>query len=161
MALGMEATGVMGVPFSTTRTTLFLRFERGSFFLAFILAYISWLNFVVIFAKEKHLSLKKKRKKKEFGQTKQTLNFFFNLNSMRVEGGRLWTKAVTSQSSRIDQIIEVVNRLSVLSGSIDALLVPALELWTLLNCTDATNKEVSNKPREKKKEKGLAKRRRT
>ena len=80
---------------------------------------------------------------------------------MRVEGGRLWTKAVTSQSSRIDQIIEVINRLSVLSGSIDALLVPALELWTLLNCTDATNKEVSNKPREKKKEKGLAKRRRT
>ena len=76
---------------------------------------------------------------------------------MRVEGGRLWTKAVTSQSYRIDQIMEVVNRLSVLSGSIDALLVPALELWTLLNYADTTNRKISNKPRKKKKEKGLAK----
>ena len=36
-----KVTGVTRVPFSTTRTTLFLRLERGLFFLALILAYIS------------------------------------------------------------------------------------------------------------------------
>ena len=49
-----EATVVTGVPFSTTCTTLFPRLERGSFFFTLILAYISWLNFVVISAEEKH-----------------------------------------------------------------------------------------------------------
>ena len=34
VASGMEAMGVMGVPFLTTHTTLFLRFERGSVFLS-------------------------------------------------------------------------------------------------------------------------------
>ena len=41
VALDTEATRVMRVPFSTTYTTLFLRFEKGLFFLALILPYIS------------------------------------------------------------------------------------------------------------------------
>ena len=59
VASGMEVARVTGVLFSTTRTTLFLRLERGSFFFALILACISWLNFVVISAKEKHFKKKK------------------------------------------------------------------------------------------------------
>ena len=57
-----SVTGVEGVtetPFSITRTTLFLRFKKGLFFLALIFAYIPWLNFVVI-------SVKKKEKKEEW-----------------------------------------------------------------------------------------------
>lgn len=41
VASGTEVAGVTGVPFSTTRTTLFPRLERGSFFFTLILAYIS------------------------------------------------------------------------------------------------------------------------
>ena len=41
VALGMEIVRVTETSFSTTRTTFFPRLERGSFFLAFILAYIS------------------------------------------------------------------------------------------------------------------------
>ena len=63
VAVGTEATSVMGVSFSMTCTTLFPRLERGSFFLALILAYIPRLNFVVIFAKEKQLFFFKKKKK--------------------------------------------------------------------------------------------------
>ena len=48
VALGTEVAGVIGVLFSTTHTTFFPRLERGSFYLAFILAYISRLNLVVI-----------------------------------------------------------------------------------------------------------------
>ena len=53
-----SVTGVEGVTetlFSTMRTTLLPRLERGSFFLALIFAYIPWLNLIVISAKEKHL----------------------------------------------------------------------------------------------------------
>ena len=38
---GTEVAGVIETPFSTTCTTLFPRWESGSFFLALILAYIS------------------------------------------------------------------------------------------------------------------------
>ena len=48
VALGMEVAGVIGVPFLMTCTTFFPRLERGSFYLAFILVYISRLNLVVI-----------------------------------------------------------------------------------------------------------------
>ena len=42
-----KVTGVTKVPFSMTGTTLFPRLERCSFFLALILAYISW--FILMF----------------------------------------------------------------------------------------------------------------
>ena len=59
VALGTEVAGVIGVPFSTTRTTFFLRLERGLFFLA----YISWLNLVFISTCPKVRVTKKKKKK--------------------------------------------------------------------------------------------------
>ena len=48
-------------PFSTTRIALAPRLERRLFFLALILVYIPWLNFVVIPTRGEHL-LKKKKK---------------------------------------------------------------------------------------------------
>lgn len=68
--LGVEAVGVIETPFSTTCTTLFPRWEMGSFFLALILTYISWLNLVVISTEEKKRSTwKKEKKKREKGRT--------------------------------------------------------------------------------------------
>ena len=78
---GMEVAGVARVPFSTTHTTLFLRLERGSFFFALILAYISWLNFVVIFA----------------GEKKWTLTLLFKLYSTQNVCRWLWNKTMMSQ----------------------------------------------------------------
>ena len=90
-----KVTRVIGVPFSTTRTTFFPRLERGSFFLAFILAYISWLNLVVISVWPKVHVLKKnkekkkrkerkgnKREKKERMKRTQKLNLIFSSISM-------------------------------------------------------------------------------
>ena len=57
----MGIVGVTGGPFPITRTVLFQRLDNGSFFLDLILAYISWLNLVVILAK-KEKKEKKKRK---------------------------------------------------------------------------------------------------
>ena len=60
--------GVVGVtetPFSTRRIALAPRLEKDLFFLALILAYIPWLNIIVIPAKGKHLFKKKKNKKKD------------------------------------------------------------------------------------------------
>ena len=54
-----EVTRVIGVPFSTTRTTFFPKLKRGSFFLALILAYISWLNLVIISTRKKDYKKKK------------------------------------------------------------------------------------------------------
>ena len=50
VALGPEVAEVIGVLLSTTHTTFFPKQEKGSFLLAFIWAYISWLNLVVISA---------------------------------------------------------------------------------------------------------------
>ena len=71
-----EVTGVTGVPFSTTCTTLFLRLERGSFFLALILVYISWLNFIVNSMKEKHLLKKEKKRKENSRQLRYEINTY-------------------------------------------------------------------------------------
>ena len=60
-----------GVLLATTRTTLFLKAKRGSFFFAFILTYISWLKFFVIFAREKHLVKTKKNKTKQKRKRKE------------------------------------------------------------------------------------------
>ena len=76
---------------------------------------------------------------------------------MQDVGGRLWTQVVMSQGSRINQIVEVVDRFGIFSSCFYMPLVPVLELWTLLNFADTTNRKISNKPRKKKKEKGLAK----
>ena len=75
VASGMVAR-VTGVLFSTTCTTLFLRLERGSFFFALILACISWLNFVVISAKEKHFKKKKKSEENSRQQRNQKSTYY-------------------------------------------------------------------------------------
>ena len=49
-ARATRIVGVMGGPFPITCTVLFPRLDNGSFFLDLILAYISWLNLVVILA---------------------------------------------------------------------------------------------------------------
>ena len=73
MTSGMKVAGVIGVPFSTTRTTFFPNLERGSFFQAFILAYNSWLNLVVISTQQENGEIKNKNKKgKE--ETKENSN---------------------------------------------------------------------------------------
>ena len=70
------AGGVTKTPFSIMHTVLFPRLEKGSFFLAFIFAYIPWLNFVVMSMKENHLLKKKKDLRR-----------------------RVWTKAINTYSS--------------------------------------------------------------
>ena len=105
VALGTKVAGVIGVPFSMTCTTFFPRLERGSFYLAFILAYISRLNLVVISTCPK-VCVKKKKKQQQQQQKgengkneenlKAKLTFFFNLDGTQDEGRRLGTKTVTS-----------------------------------------------------------------
>ena len=103
VALGTEVAGVIEVPFLMTCTTFFPRLERGSFYLAFILAYISRLNFFVIY-KCPNVCVKKKKKKKQQQQKgengkneenlKAKLTFFFNLDGTQDEGRRLGTKKI-------------------------------------------------------------------
>ena len=71
---GTKVVGVAGVLLAITRTTLFLKAKRGSFFFAFILTYISWLKFFVIFAREKHLVKTKKTKNKKQNKNKTKQN---------------------------------------------------------------------------------------
>ena len=59
---------------------------------------------------------------------------------------------MTSQGSRMDQVIKVINRLSVLGSYFYAPFVPALKLWTLLHYTGTINKKVSQKKRKSKEE---------
>ena len=103
VALGTEVAGVIGVPFLMTCTTFFPRLERGSFYLAFILAYISRLNLVVISTCPKVCVKKKKKQQQQKGENgknkenlKAKLTFFFNLDGAQDEGRRLGTKTVTS-----------------------------------------------------------------
>ena len=70
VALGTEVAGVIGVLFSMTYTTFFPRLETGSFYLAFILVYISRLNLVVISACPKVCVKKKKKGRKREEQRK-------------------------------------------------------------------------------------------
>ena len=53
--------------------------------------------------------------------------------------------------SRVNQVVKVVNGLGIFSSCFDAPLVPALELWTLLNYTDTTNRKISHKKKEERK----------
>ena len=57
---------------------------------------------------------------------------------------------MTSQGSRMDQVIKVINRLSVLGSYFYAPFVPALKLWTLLHYTGTINKKVSQKKKKRK-----------
>ena len=47
---------------------------------------------------------------------------------------RLWTQTVTSQSQRIDKLVEIVNRARVLNSFLDALFKSTLKFRTLLSC---------------------------
>ena len=99
-----KVIGVIEVPFSTTWTTFFPRLERGSFFLAFILAYISWLNLVVISAWKKEDTLLKTKKKEKL---KEKFTFLFDLNNAQ-EGSKprkLWAKVWGSTRSSKSSII--------------------------------------------------------
>ena len=55
-------------PLSVIQTDLVPMVDRGSSFLPLILAYISLLNFVIISARGKHLSKKKKKKERKLVQ---------------------------------------------------------------------------------------------
>lgn len=79
----------------------------------------------------------KTKKKREREKLKTKLTFFFDLDSVQDEGGRLQTKEITSQSLRIDKVIKIVDRLCVFSGRLDALFISTLEPRVLLNykCT--------------------------
>ena len=80
------------------------------------------------------------------------LTLFFNFNGMQDEGRRLQTKTMTSQGSRVNKIVKVINRLCVLNGCLDTRFVPALKLWMLHNCKDITNKRLeTNQGRRRKK----------
>ena len=70
---GLTVTvGVTGGPCPITRTIFFSRLDNGSFFLDLILAYISWLNLVIIPKKKKkkkeNIVKKKKKEKRERGE---------------------------------------------------------------------------------------------
>ena len=47
----------------------------------------------------------------------------------------LWAKAIQSQSTRIDQIVEIISGLRVFNGNLNTLLIPAFEFWSSLNCS--------------------------
>ena len=102
---------------------------------------------------ERLVKKKKKERKKEKEEGKKEIRvsdepneqlLLFNPDGVQDIRGRLWTQAMTSQGSRINQVIKVVNRLSVFSRCFYVSLVSSLELWTLLNCPDTTNRKVSN-----------------
>ena len=73
----------IGTPLSVIWTGLVPMADKGSSFLPLILVYISLLNFVVISARGKHLSKKKKKKGKKIGAILTSLGltlFSLNLN---------------------------------------------------------------------------------
>ena len=84
-------------PFSVTRTVLALKLDNGSFFFAFIRAYILWLNLVVIPARGKHLFKKKKKKKKKKGRNDELNTYSF---SPRCRGCTGRTQMALDQGSR-------------------------------------------------------------
>ena len=69
----------IGVPLSVIRIDLVPIANKGSSFLFLILAYISLLNFVVIFARREHLSIivQVSTKRKRATLTNLILTFFF------------------------------------------------------------------------------------
>ena len=70
----------MGAPLSITRMDLALIADKGSSFLLLIRAYMSLLNFVVIFSRGKHLLIPIQVCTKESILTNLTLTFFsFNI----------------------------------------------------------------------------------
>lgn len=72
-----EAGGVAERPFPITRTVFLPMLDKGSSFLALILAYISLLNFDVITVKRKTLATKKStRKEKVSTDEARTYSFF-------------------------------------------------------------------------------------
>ena len=88
---------------------------------------------------------------------RRKLTLFFNFNGTQDEGRRLQTKTMTSQGSRVNKIVKVINHLCVLNSCLDTRFVPALKLWMLHNCKDITNKRLEIKSRKKKKKEELTK----
>ena len=76
---------------------------------------------------------------------------------MQDKGRRLQTKTMTSQGSRVNKIVKVINHLCILNSCLDTRFVPALKLWMLHNCKDITNKRLEIKSRKKKKKEELTK----
>ena len=81
----------IGAPLSVIRTNLVPIADKGSSFLFLILAYISLLNFVVIFARREHLSIiaQVSTKRKRATLTNLILTFF-SLNIDELQHVKRW-----------------------------------------------------------------------
>ena len=135
MASRSKIAGVIKVPFSTSRTTFFPKLEK-------LVLLGLHLGVHLLIKLGRHLCMKKRRyiyiyilKKRETLKTK--LSFFFDLDSVYDKGGRLQTKEMMSQSSRINKVIKALNCLRIFSGHLDTLLIYTLKPEALLNgkCT--------------------------
>jgi len=61
-------------------------------------------------------------------ETERALTLLFNLDGSKNVGIRLWTEAMTSQSSWAEQVVKIVDCVRVLYSYLYATLVFALEL---------------------------------
>ena len=100
---------------------------------------------------------KKKGRKRREQQRKWTLILLLNCYSTQNEGGRLETKTMMSQGSWVDQVAKIINRLRILYSCLYATPVPAFELWTFLNYTDAANKRLVTNQGKRRRRKNLQK----
>ena len=88
---------------------------------------------------KKNKKIKKKGGRKKATESKRTnltlTLFLFNIYILQDVGKQFWTKAIEGKSSRIHQIIEVLDRPRLLNHLLNVSLVPALKLGLSLNCT--------------------------
>ena len=124
------------VSFWMTRTLLCPILESSLFFFALIWAYISWLNLVIISArrKDKYLSHKKGEEKRLVNKLAlDQLTFFFSPYSTKNVVGRLRTQPMTSQSSRVNQLVKIFDGTCVFNNRLNMPSEFTIELGTLLN----------------------------
>ena len=69
--------------------------------------------------------------------------FVLNTDLMKNVRRRVRTEVVESEGPGVNQVVPVLNRLSVPDRSFDAFLVPALKLRPSLNCTKQETKELA------------------
>ena len=80
----IEVAGIAEGPFPVIRTVFFPMFDNGSSFFTLILAYMSLLNLVIIFARGKTVKKKKSVKKKGSALTSLELTLFpFNIKILQ------------------------------------------------------------------------------
>ena len=126
-----EVAGIAEGPFLVIRTAFFPIFDNGLSFLNLILAYMSLLNLVIIFARGK--TVKKKKKGSALTSLELTL-FPFNIKILQDEGEGLRSKTVKSKGPWVHKVVPTLNYACIINSLLHSLLVPTLWLRPPLNC---------------------------